>query len=435
MLDVGSLRNALIVGYGVSGKSACEFLRKHGVDVSVYDDVALDIPGGVRQIPWDNIELVIKSPSVPVMPHNCHDVIKQANARGIPVISTFDLFKLTNPSAKIIAITGTNGKSTTTALIYHILKHAGLSVEMGGNIGIPYFELPKSDWYVLEMSSYELASSKYLSFEMAGILNIEPDHLSFHGDFANYVAAKHLALDNAKMRLISLEDTETAPKYAGKDGVIPISTDCREDADVYICENAIFDKSENRVCVDLSGIDNLPGKHNQQNIAFAYAVCRQLGIPPQEIAQGIRSFTPLPHRINIVRKIGNVTFVNDSKATNPGSAARALATFVGHKIYWLVGGRSKKTDPLPYVEEYLPEVQCIYLFGEAMDEFETAFAGFKRTVRCETMAKALHLASRDAARSNDVSVVLLSPMCASFDQFANFEERGNEFVRMVGELD
>lgn len=431
MIDIDSYKCILIVGYGISGKSVYNFLKSKNLNLKVFDDLNKNIPDKFDSNNWGKIDLVIKNPSIHSMAHNCHPIIKKANDKNIPVISTFDVFRVYNPNAKLIAITGTNGKSTTTALIYHILKHSGFSVQMGGNIGVPYFELQKSEWYVLEMSSYELASSKYLDFEIAGVINIEPDHLDFHGSFENYIESKHAALENAKCKIISLEDEYTTKKYANKENVITISTKQNKDADIQILENTLFDSESQKLVIDLSGLDNLKGLHNFQNIEFAYAVCKKLGLSSAEILKNIRSFQPLPHRLNIIRKIKHVLFVNDSKATNPGSAARALATFIGYKIYWLVGGRSKKTDPMPYIKDYLSEVQKIYLFGESMDEFEGTFKGQKKLVKCKTMESALNLAYRDAIEERGPSVVLLSPMCASFDQFKSFEERGEIFSKLV----
>ena len=407
MQNINRFKKILIVGYGVSGKSVFRYLTRNGFCVSVYDDKS----SSKNDQLLNGIELVIKSPSIPIMEHNCHPIIKEAQHFNIPIVSTFDVFRLCNPDAKIIAITGTNGKSTTTALIYHILKNLGVSISIGGNIGIPYFDMPKSDWYVLEMSSYELESSKYLDFEMACVINIEPDHLGFHGTFDNYVKSKHKALDNAKFRFISSDDKITYDAYKDKDHVISIAS------------TNTFDNFE-----------NLIGKHNHQNMSFAYEICKQFGFSSQEIFDKIITFKPLPHRINQVRRIKNVLFINDSKATNPGSSARALDTFSNYTIYWLVGGRSKKTDPMPYIKDYLPSVKKMYLFGESMQEFAESFKDIKECVKCDTMQNALNTAFADACHDGLKSVILLSPMCASFDQFDNFEQRGEIFEKLVKDL-
>ncbi|MDR2666762.1 MAG: UDP-N-acetylmuramoyl-L-alanine--D-glutamate ligase, partial [Holosporales bacterium] len=418
MFKIDSCKGVLIVGYGISGKSAYKFLTQKGLKVFVLDDFDHDVPNKFNDTLKD-IDLVVKSPAIPIMEHNCHDVVKRAIADNIPVISMLDLFKICNPMAKIIAITGTNGKSTTTALTYHILKKAGVSVQIGGNIGTPYFDLESAEWYVLELSSYELASSRYLDFEISCVLNIEPDHLEFHGEFLNYVKAKHSVLENAKLRLVSYEDQHTMEKYRNATNVVTISTENNGDANIFVRENVLFESR--KLILDLSCILHLRGRHNYQNMEFAYAICKRLGVTSKEVFRGIQSFHPLPHRMNTVRKINNVLFVNDSKATNPSSAAHALATFIGYKIYWLVGGRSKKVNPIAYVANCISDVKKIYLYGEAADEFAVIFEEKKDVVKCKVLAQALMLAYKDAAKESGPTVVLFSPMCSSFDQFKSFE--------------
>jgi UDP-N-acetylmuramoylalanine--D-glutamate ligase len=431
-LNFNEHKTVLVVGYGVSGISAYKFLSSRGHSVFAIDDAdSTDAPNTMTDIKWDDIDIVVKSPSVPIMPHNRHRIISQAMELQISVISTFDVFRLYNPEAKIIAVTGTNGKSTTTSLIFHILHESGFSVQIGGNIGIPYFNMGHAEYYVLEMSSYELASSRLLDFHVACVLNIDPDHYEFHGTFENYISAKHAALDHTSSKIISHEDRYTMSKFSASHDVTVVSALNNPNADVYVHENTLRDRESQRLLLDFAGISNLLGKHNHQNIAIAYAVCRKLGVSPQEIVKSIGDFKPLPHRMSIVKKIGNIIFVNDSKATNPSSAAKALATFVGHEIHWLVGGRSKSIDPLPYVNDYLAGVRKVYLFGESEREFEDVFNGRKPTVRCGTMDAALSSAYKDAQHEHGQAVVLLSPMCSSFDQFKNYEHRGNLFTEMV----
>ena len=425
------MSNILLVGYGMSGVSAFTFLKSKGNNVLVYDDYkSEEIPNRVNNIDWKNIDYVVKSPSIHIMPHNIHPVIQEAINNNKEIYSTFDIFRLYNPNAKIIGITGTNGKSTTTALVYSTLKKAGLSVQIGGNIGIPYCDLAQSEYYVFEMSSYEISSSKLLDFNIGAVLNIEPDHLAWHGSFENYIKAKQILLDNSKFKIISYEDKYTADKY--KDNTLTISVSNNAEASYYIRERLLM--HNNDIILDLSNVKYLMGIHNYQNIMFVYAICKCLNIDDNIIINTINNFKPLPHRINIVRKINNTLFVNDSKATNPGSSARALDTFVGYKIFWLVGGRSKNINPLPYISKYLNSIQKIYLFGESVGEFSRIFNGIKDSLTFKTMDDALRKAYSDASNETGPSVVLLSPMCASFDQFQNFEHRGNVFVELVKSL-
>ena len=425
------MSNILLVGYGISGISVFNFLESKGNNVLVYDDYKNEeIPNKVTNIDWNNIDYVVKSPSIHIMHHNIHPIIQEALDNNKEVYSTFDIFKLYNPNAKIIGITGTNGKSTTTSLVYNILKKAGLSVQMGGNIGIPYNDLEQSEYYVFEMSSYEIESSKLLDFEIGAVLNIEPDHIGWHGSFENYIQSKHKLLDNSKLKLISYEDEYSVNKY--KDNTITISTSNNQQASYYIKEKLLM--HYNNIILDLSNVKYLIGTHNYQNIMFSYAICKYLNIDENIIINTINNFEPLPHRMNIVRKISNILFVNDSKGTNPGSSARALDTFVGYKIFWLVGGRSKKVNPLPYINKYLDSIQKIYLFGESTQEFARIFKDIKEYTVVKTMEEALKTAYKDAINEPGTSVILLSPMCASFDQFQSFEHRGNVFVELVKSL-
>jgi UDP-N-acetylmuramoylalanine--D-glutamate ligase len=302
---------------------------------------------------------------------------------------------------------------------------------LGGNYGIPYFDAPKDFYiYIFEMSSYELASSKYLNFEIGCLLNIGKDHLDFHGSFEEYAKAKYSLLDNSKVQVISADDDETVARYPN---ALRLSLQYKPDSYAYVLERALF-SNDRYVILDLSGPLNLIGPHNHQNIEFAYAICRHFGVRGLEFQRNVLTFNPLPHRINVVKKIKNITFINDSKSTNPGSAANALKTFVGHTIYWLVGGRSKKTNPLTEVGGYLGCVKRIYLFGEAANEFEDVFRGIKETAKYDTMYQALEGAYCDSLLEVDMVIVLLSPMCSSFDQFRNFEHRGEEFEKAVAAL-
>jgi UDP-N-acetylmuramoylalanine--D-glutamate ligase len=418
----------LILGYGVSGKSTYSFLKDRGYLVSVFDDTRASENPAIEDI--RNFDVVVKSPGVPFMQHNIHPVVREANEAGVPVVTNYDVFSLFNSRARTVMITGTNGKSTTSALTDHILRESGRKSVVGGNIGIPYGDLPMAaDIYVFEMSSYELAVSKYMDFEIGCILNIEPDHLENHGSFENYIMAKHNGLDHSKIKIISYDDENTMARYRGE--AITISDRGNMMADIYVDDNERLVDNMNNVESDLSGLSGLRGRHNRQNSAFAYAVCSHFGLSADDILSGMASFKSLPHRLNIVRTIGNTLFVNDSKATNPGAGACALEAFSAYDIFWIIGGRSKKTNVRKHVDQFMEKVRKIYMVGEAMDEFEAEFRDTNETERSETIERAVSSAYRDAQKSPNSSVVLFSPMCASFDQFANYCERGDYFSKIV----
>jgi UDP-N-acetylmuramoylalanine--D-glutamate ligase len=239
-----------------------------------------------------------------------------------------------------------------------------------------------------------------------------------------------MGLKHAVLKIISYEDSNTYPKY--KNDAVVVSHTGYTNADVYVKNETLV--AYNKTVCDLSTLLDLRGVHNHQNAAFAFAACSSFGIASEEIAGHIASFRSLPHRMNIVRKIKNVLFVNDSKATNPDSAAKALSAYAKYKIFWLVGGRSKQIDPHQFIDQYMESVFKIYLFGESMDEFEKEFMGTKQTQRCETIGVALKNAYTEAISCTAQSVILFSPMCASFDQFENFSKRGEHFCKLVAEL-
>jgi UDP-N-acetylmuramoylalanine--D-glutamate ligase len=424
MIDLHVKKNIVVVGGGISGAAAARFLEEQNHEVTVFDDAL----GFCEPINWPFTDAIVQSPGVPFMPHNRHAILKMADDHNVPVISCFDIFVMyNNPLAKIISITGTNGKSTVTALVNHILQRAGKRCAMGGNIGIPFCSLPDSDIYVLEMSSYEIAISAYMKSDIACITNINPDHLENHGTFQNYVNAKHKSLRHSKKRVISLEDQITSRVFVNQKNVIKVSNSTK-DADIYEYEGVLFD--ENRAVLDMYALTNLIGRHNRQNVVFAYTICKEMGVDSLEMKKHIPSFEPLPHRMNIIKRISKITFINDSKATNPESTAQALDTFIGYRIFWLVGGRSKKAS-VDCVLSYLQYVQKIYLFGESQDEFAATFHGRKEYEKCQTLDYAVQRSFEDAVKEDNLSAVLLSPMCSSFDQFKNFEERGDMFCRLV----
>ncbi len=425
MLDITHGCVCLIVGYGISGQATERYLVERGYSVIVYDDQVSQC-----KIDWEKIDVVIKSPGIKYMTCNAHFIIQEARLHNIPILSHYDVWAKFHPNAYVIAVTGSNGKSTTTTLIHHIIAESGIKCSMGGNIGIPFCAVQDADIYVFEMSSYELACSQFLNFEICCLTNIVQNHLDWHGSFENYIAAKHKALSSAKNKIILQEDAYTFNKYRNEAVVVSNTGDNNADVATYgtvitAHDDVIFDSS----------LTKLVGRHNCTDAAFAYAACKIIGLSDKEITNAIYTYKPLHHRMEHVRSIRHIEFIDDSKATNPGAAAFALETFYGCKIYWLVGGRSKKLPVKEVVGKYLSSVEKIYLFGESRLEFEAIFKDSGKSVVCDGMRDAINTAYNDAKHSCEKTVILLSPMCASFDEFRDFEERGNVFCRIVNNLD
>ncbi|MBM3678479.1 MAG: UDP-N-acetylmuramoyl-L-alanine--D-glutamate ligase [Actinobacteria bacterium] len=405
----------LVVGLARSGRAAIVALRAAGRDVRGYDRAdAVDVSGLDAPIhlgPWedamlDGVALVVKSPGVPAGA----PPIAAARFRGIPVVSEIELAagELPNP---IVGITGTNGKTTTTALLGAIVAAAGLPVEVAGNIGRPLASLvgaaDPAAWVVCELSSFQLEDIVALRPRVAVLLNLEPDHIDRHGSFEAYAEAKLRIFENQ-----TAEDVAIVPRGFG---AVP--------------------GAGRRV--EFAGDDPLPaepripGAHNRENAAAATAAARAIGIPDEAIAEALRTFPGVEHRIESVGEVAGVRYVNDSKATNVAAALRALASFPDARLHVILGGRGKKEDYAPLAAAFRPGDQA-YLIGEAAPEIEPALAaaGVAFT-RSGTLAAALADATR-AAEAGDV--VLLSPACASFDQFRDYEARGEEFRERVAKL-
>lgn len=378
---------------------------------------------------------VIQSPGIPLS----HPIAQQAIDANVRLMGDVDLFRETYPTARIIGITGTNGKSTTTTLIGHILKEAGIPVAVGGNVGVPVMSLPKlpSDGiYVLELSSYQLEISTCLSLDYAVWTNITPDHLDRHGTLEDYVYAKmkiFASKENPPISMISIDDEYSLQVYdemneAHPGYLIPISVTRPLLGGIFVLDGLLVDATggERLVVGDLSKLVYLKGQHNHQNIALAYGVTRAAGLDPAVIMQGVESFKGLAHRQEIVRVLDKVTFVNDSKATNADAASQALTAF--DEIYWIVGGVAK-SDGIESLLPILGGVKKAYLIGESSASFAKTLDGHLDYVHCGDMEAAIKQAYADAATLG--GVVLLSPACASFDQYRDFEHRGDAFRACV----
>jgi UDP-N-acetylmuramoylalanine--D-glutamate ligase len=364
-----------------------------------------------------------------------------ALAAGVAIISDIELlWREAGDQARFVAITGTNGKSTTTALIGHVLKAAGLNVSVGGNIGRAALDLePPGEGrvYAIEMSSYQLDLTDKFRPDVAVWLNLTPDHLDRHGDMEGYRQAKARILANMTSDGTALigvdepvmQEVAAAARAAAHTRVRTLSVGAQHDASLYVDPDsaALFEDGEQ--IASLRGLPTLRGAHNWQNAAACWGAARALGVTADEILPAMASFPGLAHRMELVRRSGPVLFVNDSKATNADAAAKALATF--EPIYWIAGGQAKSGGIEP-LAPFFPKIAKAYLIGAAADTFSQTLAGQVPHVLAGDLQTAVHLAAEDAALDGrGEPTVLLSPACASFDQFADFEARGEAFRRAV----
>ena len=456
MIDLGFLKDVPIgvMGLAKSGLAAAQALKAAGAELWAWDDGdrgreaarSLGIePVDLRTAPLGRLQSLVLSPGIPHTFPQPHPVAARAREAGAEIIGDIELLVRAEPLARTVGITGTNGKSTTTALIGHILSQAGLPAAVGGNLGTPVlaFDPPgERGVYVLEMSSYQLELTPSVVFEVAVLLNISPDHLDRHGGMDGYVAAKRRIFQGTRDRqtaVIGVDDEWCRAIHAGlvaeeRRAVVPVSVSRELANGVYAPEGMLIDATAGvpETVMDLREAAALPGRHNWQNAAAAYAAARALRIEPRIIADAIRSFPGLPHRQQLVAELEGIRFVNDSKATNADAAARALSCY--DAIYWIAGGKAKEGG-LNGLEAFMPRIRHAFLIGEAADDFATWLDGRAPYTKSGDLASAVEAASEVARAERRANpVVLLSPACASFDQFANFEERGAVFARLAAEL-
>jgi UDP-N-acetylmuramoylalanine--D-glutamate ligase len=445
-------RKVAVLGLARSGRAAAAALAAGGAEVLAWDDsektratvtgeVALCDPA---QIDWRGVAALMLSPGVPHSFPTPHMAVEAARGVGVPIIGDIELLGRAQPAARYIGITGTNGKSTTTALIGHILHQAGKTVEIGGNLGPPALGLAplgKDGTYVLELSSFQLELVTSLAFDIAVLLNITPDHLDRHGDMEGYVAAKKriFARQNEGAAVVGIDD-DTCRDIAvtlrrdGKALIVPVSVREAVPGGVYVANGWLVDALAGapQPVFDLAEASRLPGAHNAQNVAAAYAVARRAGLSAEAATAGIRTFPGLAHRQELVDTIEGIRYINDSKATNADATEKALACYPG--IYWIAGGLPK-AGGITSLAPYFKRLRHAFLIGNATGEFAATLDGKVPYTRCGDLATALKAASDRAQneRAPD-AVVLLSPACASYDQFPNFEVRGDTFRQLVGEL-
>jgi len=414
-----------VYGLARSGLATVQALFASGAKVTAWDakeEARAKAPAGTEIANLDEADLsqfdsLVVTPGLPL---NRHPIAKRAREAGVEIIGDIELFARARPELpphKVVGITGTNGKSTTTALVHHILKTACVPTTMGGNIGLPILAqdpLPEGGVYVLELSSYQIDLTQRLDCDVAVLLNITPDHLDRYDSFEAYAASKARLFEMQSAdhyRVIAEDDEQTLSiisklLHANRNVGIVGQVDVKDQSD----------------------LPTLQGPHNAQNTAAAIAVCAYLGVSLEIIADALRTYPGLPHRMERVREKDGVLFVNDSKATNPTATAPALAAFPA--IRWILGGQAK-TDNLDECAPHFGHVRSAYTIGEAADLFEHLLAPHMSVKNCGKLDEAVRQAAQDAEPGD---TVLLSPACASFDQFRDFEDRGDQFKALVGAL-
>jgi UDP-N-acetylmuramoylalanine--D-glutamate ligase len=451
MLTLSSFQDCCIAvfGLGVSGRAMARALQGSGVDVACWDDDAgvrehvQDVPlVDLYDIDFTAFDYLVLAPGIPHSHPEPHPLAQKAKEAGVAIVSDVELMRRADPKSELVAVTGTNGKSTTTALIGHVLAES-YSNGTGGNLGPAVGDLdPAIGRYVLELSSFQLELTSTLKTKAAVLLNITPDHADRYATFGDYVAAKRRifadpADDQTGIAVIGVDDppgAQVADELSGAAewSVIPVAATRRLDNGVSIENDRLIDAVDGQceIVCDLPPGARLKGLHNAQNAAAAYAVARYAyDMLPDHIAARLQSFNGLPHRQQPVGEDSRVTFINDSKATNAESAAKALASYP--RIYWILGGRPKEGG-LDGLESYMDRIVAAFVIGEAADDFEQWLQGHGVDAqKCATLEGALAGAHAQALQDQKGGVVLFSPACASFDQYRSFTERGEAFIEAV----
>lgn len=447
-----------VLGLGRSGRATCAALHAGGAEVLAWDESpearALAESAGLvlhdlGRVDWSTVSVLVTSPGIPHLYPAPNRIIAAALRAGVPVDNDIGLFfrSFSTPETvefeqppKVVAVTGSNGKSTTTALIHHILTEAGRPAQMAGNIGRAVLSLdPPVDGevVVLELSSYQTELARALTPDIAVFTNLTPDHLDRHGGMGGYFAAKRRLFaeggpDRAVIGVDEVEGLFLAGQLAqaAEDGrVIRISSGQKLTGpgwNVFARKGFLseYRRGKQMASIDLRNVPGLPGAHNHQNACAAYAVARSLGLAPRLIEDALATFKGLPHRSQLVAEAGGVRYVNDSKATNADSAAKALQAF--ERIRWIAGGLGKEGG-IAALAPHLGRVSKAYLIGHSAREFALQLGGTPHAL-CETMERAVSAAMAEAEPGD---VVLLAPAAASFDQYPDFEKRGEAFMAAV----
>src|SRR4249920_662855 len=459
MIPITSLagKTVAVFGLGGSGLASCHALKAGGANVIVSDD-GVDklveavragfLTADLRKVSWANFAALVLTPGAPLTHPAPHWTVLAAQQAGVEVIGDIELFcrerRRHAPDAPFVAITGTNGKSTTTALIAHLMRFAGYDTQMGGNIGTAMLSLEPPRMgrvHVIEMSSYQIDLTPSLDPTVGILINVSEDHIDRHGTLDNYAAVKERLVAGVQPQgtsIVGVDDIwcRNAADRLEQSGkrVVRISVKNPLADGIYVERETIVQASggARREIARLGGIGSLRGLHNAQNAACASACALAMDISVDTLQNGLRSFPGLAHRMEQVGRRGNVLFVNDSKGTNADAAGHALSSF--GEIFWIAGGKPKQGG-ITGLAEYFPRIRKAYLIGEAAQEFSGTLGERVPHEISQTLEVAVASAARDAEASGITDpVVLLSPACASFDQYRNFEIRGAKFRDLVTAL-
>ncbi len=446
----------VVYGLGISGISAAKFLAKNGEKIIATDDNEKTLAEDSQKFPdikfaksdeieYDADTLISFSPGIPLYFPKPHKILEICKKTGAQLACDAEIFYRKNRDAKFIAITGTNGKSTTTALTGFVFNELGIPSAVGGNIGVPCFDLPdRLTTYIFETSSYQLDLLSETHFNIAALLNITPDHIDRHGSMAGYIEAKKRVFRNQTAKDFALIDVDNVNSKKVFDELksdknfratlVPISTKKIQENGVSLFGGKLVNKIGGANSSFELKSEFLRGEHNDQNMAFAFAIsfCH-LATDEEKIISAIKKFRGLRHRMQIVGKIGEIKFVNDSKATNAESTENALKAY--ENIFWILGGRAKEGG-ISSLAPYFKKIEKAYLIGEATEDFaKTLEKNSVKFEKCGDLKTAFAKAFFDAKKSSLTEKnIILSPACASLDQWKNFEQRGDYFCKLFDEL-
>ncbi len=449
-------KNVAVFGLGATGLATIASLQAVNAQLSAFDDSVEALEKArakginivdLSQADWGKFDAFVLSPGVPLTHPEPHWSVELANKNNVEIIGDTEILVRElahqSPQANLIAITGTNGKSTTTALLGHVLKQAGIPTQIGGNIGRPVLDLDlpgPGEALVVEFSSYQIDLTPTLYARVSILLNLSHDHIDRHGSMAGYadVKARIFARQGkGDVAVIGVDDqwSREILKMLGSEAqVIPIS--CRQEINdgLFARDARIYDMSGNSplLVADIGSAPALKGVHNWQNAMAVYAAARALGLSDQVIKEGFQTFPGLAHRMECVGNKDDIVFINDTKATNADAAARALATF--DNIYWIAGGLAKDGG-IEELRPFFDKIKKAYLIGDAADQFAVTLGPYVEFEISGTITRAVEAAVRDAQKNGGDATILLAPACASFDQYRRFELRGDDFRRAVASID